>query len=74
MQPHVRVRRGSLLATVVLCTLIGFSTQATHAAEPDLAAIQRQVTAQHDANVQRLKDWIALPSIAAENRNAREGA
>jgi acetylornithine deacetylase/succinyl-diaminopimelate desuccinylase-like protein len=74
MQLHARVRRGSILATAVLCTLIGFSTQATHAAEPDLAAIRQQVTAQHDANVQRLKDWIALPSIAAENRNAREGA
>ncbi|HWI23501.1 MAG TPA: M20/M25/M40 family metallo-hydrolase, partial [Lysobacter sp.] len=74
MHPHVRVRRGSTLAAAVLCTLIGVSSQSTHAAEADLAAIRQQVTAQHDANVQRLKDWIALPSIAAENRNAREGA
>jgi len=28
----------------------------------------------HGANVKRLQDWIALPSIAAENRNFPEGA
>jgi acetylornithine deacetylase/succinyl-diaminopimelate desuccinylase-like protein len=44
------------------------------AAEADLAPVRAQVTAQHDANVKRLKDWIALPSIAAENLNSAEGA
>ena len=76
MHQHARVRRGSTLAAAVLSTLLGASTQ-TFAAEPtpaDLAAIRQRVAAQHNANVQRLKDWIALPSIAAENRNAREGA
>ena len=47
---------------------------AAEATEPDLAAIERTVAAQHDASLQRLKDWIALPSIAAENLNSREGA
>ena len=32
-----------------------------------------QVAAQHDATVKRLRDWIALPSIAAENRNYPQG-
>ena len=27
----------------------------------------------HDENVKRLQDWIALPSIAAENRNFPQG-
>ena len=36
-------------------------------------AIRQQVVAQHDASVTRLRDWIALPSIAAEDRNSREG-
>ena len=27
----------------------------------------------HDENVKRLQDWIALPSIAAENRNYPQG-
>lgn len=43
-------------------------------AEPDLAAIRAKVAEQHDTSVKRLQDWIALPSIAAENRNSREGA
>jgi acetylornithine deacetylase/succinyl-diaminopimelate desuccinylase-like protein len=43
------------------------------AASPDLDAIRQQVVAQHDASVKRLGDWIALPSIAAEDRNSREG-
>lgn len=42
-------------------------------AEPDLAVIKQQVVQQHDAGVQRLQDWIRLPSIAAENRGYPEG-
>jgi len=44
------------------------------AGEDDLEPIKTQLTAQHDANVQRLKDWIALPSIAAEDLNYPQGA
>ena len=33
-----------------------------------------EVTKRHDEAVQRLKDWIALPSIAAENLNFPAGA
>jgi acetylornithine deacetylase/succinyl-diaminopimelate desuccinylase-like protein len=44
------------------------------ASDPDLAPVKVQVTAQHDANVKRLKDWIALPSIAAENLGYPAGA
>src|SRR5262249_9087171 len=33
-----------------------------------------QVTAHHVEAVKRLQDWIALPSIAAENLNSAEGA
>src|SRR3546814_9100485 len=29
---------------------------------------------QHDEAVKRLQDWIAMPSIAAEDLNSREGA
>jgi acetylornithine deacetylase/succinyl-diaminopimelate desuccinylase-like protein len=32
-----------------------------------------QVPKMHDENVKRLQDWIALPSIAAENRNYPQG-
>ena len=44
------------------------------AANPDHAAIEREIGKRHDEAVKRLQDWIALPSIAAENLNAREGA
>ena len=33
-----------------------------------------EIVRQHDATVQRLRDWIALPSIAAENLNYPQGA
>ncbi len=66
----------SLIRRITIATLLALSTFAasTLAADVDLAPIRKQVTAQHDANVQRLKDWIALPSIAAENLNSTEGA
>ena len=43
-------------------------------AQDDLGAIRAQVGEHHDEAVQRLRDWIALPSIAAENRNYPQGA
>jgi acetylornithine deacetylase/succinyl-diaminopimelate desuccinylase-like protein len=39
----------------------------------DPAAVLAQVGTQHDATVKMLQDWIALPSIAAENRNYPQG-
>jgi acetylornithine deacetylase/succinyl-diaminopimelate desuccinylase-like protein len=44
------------------------------ARDGDHAAIQREVTKRHDESIKRLQDWIALPSIAAENRNYPAGA
>jgi acetylornithine deacetylase/succinyl-diaminopimelate desuccinylase-like protein len=43
-------------------------------AAKDRAALEAAVKADHAAAVKRLQDWIALPTIAAENRNAAEGA
>src|ERR1043166_7927625 len=40
----------------------------------DLAGIRREVAKRHDEAVKRLQEWIALPSIAAENRNYPAGA
>jgi acetylornithine deacetylase/succinyl-diaminopimelate desuccinylase-like protein len=39
--------------------------------QPD--SVIAQIAAQHDATVKRLQEWIALPSIAAENRNYPQG-
>ena len=70
----VRTRAG---ARVALCLSVAASLAAPGialAAKADTSAIQREVTRRHDEAVKRLQDWIALPSIAAENLNAREGA
>ena len=39
----------------------------------DLQSVLSQIPKLHDENVKRLQDWIALPSIAAENRNFPQG-
>jgi acetylornithine deacetylase/succinyl-diaminopimelate desuccinylase-like protein len=53
--------------------LAAFTTFAAYAAD-DLGDIRREITKRHDEAVKRLQDWIALPSIAAENRNYPAGA
>ena len=42
--------------------------------EQDQAAVVSQIAKQHDATVKILQDWIALPSIAAEDKGYPEGA
>jgi acetylornithine deacetylase/succinyl-diaminopimelate desuccinylase-like protein len=39
----------------------------------DRDAVLAQVAAQHDDTLRMLREWIALPSIAAENRNYPQG-
>ena len=70
MPKHVRT--AGMSAALLAATGLAFAAEP--AAEPDRAAIERGVAEQHDASVKRLQDWIALPSIAAEDLNAREGA
>jgi acetylornithine deacetylase/succinyl-diaminopimelate desuccinylase-like protein len=43
-------------------------------ASADQQAVVAEIARQHDATVTRLRDWIAVPSIAAENRNYPQGA
>lgn len=40
----------------------------------DLSPVKAAIDKQRPEAVKRLQDWIALPSIAAENRNMKEGA
>src|SRR6202451_2048269 len=46
---------------------------AAKATDADKAAVLAQIPQMHAANLRRLQDWIALPSIAAENRNFPQG-
>ena len=51
-----------------------FSPGMALSADSDLAAIRKAAEAGRDASIQRIQDWIKLPSIAAEDRNMPEGA
>ncbi|MBI2222162.1 MAG: M20/M25/M40 family metallo-hydrolase [Acidobacteria bacterium] len=42
-------------------------------AQADRDAVVAEIARRHDTTVQMLRDWIALPSIAAENRGYPEG-
>jgi acetylornithine deacetylase/succinyl-diaminopimelate desuccinylase-like protein len=64
MPPMKMIAAAALLATLAI--------QPVFAA--DLADIRAEVTKRHDESVKRLQDWIALPSIAAENLNYPAGA
>lgn len=46
----------------------------TTAQEVDLAPFQAAITQNHDRAIGRLRDWIAHPAIAAENRGFPDGA
>jgi acetylornithine deacetylase/succinyl-diaminopimelate desuccinylase-like protein len=59
---------GAVLLTVPAAAL------AAAGDDPDKAAVLAQIPQMHAENVKRLQDWIALPSIAAENRNYPKGA
>lgn len=41
--------------------------------DADKAAVLAQIPKMHAQNIKRLQEWIALPSIAAENRNFPQG-
>lgn len=43
-------------------------------AAPAMPDIRKAVEAGKQASIKRIRDWVALPSIAAENRNMAEGA
>jgi acetylornithine deacetylase/succinyl-diaminopimelate desuccinylase-like protein len=46
---------------------------ATPHGSADKAAVLAQIPKMHAENIKRLQDWIALPSIAAEDRNFPQG-
>ncbi|HWE98361.1 MAG TPA: M20/M25/M40 family metallo-hydrolase [Caulobacteraceae bacterium] len=68
-------RRGLLLtAAAAGVSLAAPRLVRAQPAAPDLAPVRAAIESQRDAAIKRLQQWIALPSIAAENRNAQEGA
>src|SRR5262245_35714307 len=69
MVSHIS-RRGFLAGTTAILTA---THQALAADDADLKAIQTEIEKRHVESVNRLRDWIRQPSIAAENRGITEG-
>src|SRR2546428_8246512 len=57
---------------ITIAIAIALVASLSFAADTD--DIKREIAKRHDEAVKRLQDWIALPSIAAENRNYPAGA
>ena len=69
-------RREFVRASMSAAALAALPTSMLAAAaetEADKAAVLAQIPTMHADNVRRLQEWIALPSIAAENRNYPQG-
>ena len=62
------MKRKTLAAAIAVLTL------ASPLLADDLADIKNEVAKRHDEAVKRLQEWIALPSIAAEDRGFPAGA
>jgi acetylornithine deacetylase/succinyl-diaminopimelate desuccinylase-like protein len=67
-------RREFVQQTVAAGAFAALSARALPAENSDLQLVLSQIPKMHDENVKRLQAWIALPSIAAENRNYPQGA
>ena len=67
-------RRDFLAAALAGAGSMVFSSHSAWAAAERYPAIRKAADAGHDAAIKRIQDWIALPSIAAENLNMQEGA
>src|ERR1700736_5919078 len=61
------------VAGVALTAAPGTAVAALAGDEADKQAVLQQIPKMHAENVKRLQEWIALPSIAAENRNFPQG-
>src|SRR5580658_5451397 len=60
-------------ASAVVLAAAPAAALAASGKDADKAAVLAQIPIMHGENVKRLQDWIALPSIAAENRNYPQG-
>jgi acetylornithine deacetylase/succinyl-diaminopimelate desuccinylase-like protein len=58
---------------LALTTVPGWVRADANGATADKTLVLAQIPTMHAANVKRLQEWIALPSIAAENRNYPQG-
>ena len=71
-RPHISWRNA--VAALAAATAFAFPAANPAGAADDFAAIRAEIGKRHDEAVKRLRDWIALPSIAAESLNSVAGA
>jgi acetylornithine deacetylase/succinyl-diaminopimelate desuccinylase-like protein len=67
-------RRDFLAAALAGAGSMVFSSHGAWAAAERYPAVRKAAEAGREAAIKRIQDWIALPSIAAENLNMPEGA
>lgn len=67
-------RRDFLAAALAGAGSMVFSSHSAWAATERYPAVRKAAEAGREAAIKRIQDWIALPSIAAENLNMQEGA
>jgi acetylornithine deacetylase/succinyl-diaminopimelate desuccinylase-like protein len=72
----VRDIRHTRTALVAFALAFAIAVPGIHLARAadDFADVRHEIAARHDEELKGLRDWIALPSIAAENLNSTEGA
>ncbi len=63
-----------ILASAAAISLGATTASALPLDGPDQDAVAAQIPRQHDATLKMLQEWIALPSIAAENTGYPQGA
>lgn len=66
--------RRTLLGSGIIGAGLLTAPGAAFAASGDMAKLAKAVEAGNDAAIKRIQEWIALPSIAAENRDMQKGA
>jgi acetylornithine deacetylase/succinyl-diaminopimelate desuccinylase-like protein len=73
-QPSTKTTRRIVLNAGIIGAGALAAPGVAFAAGSDTAKLKAAIAAGHDAAVKRLQEWIALPSIAAENRDMMKGA
>ena len=69
----LRNRREFIQGALAGATLAVLPINAFSAGNPDMESVLSQVPKMHDENVKHLQEWIALPSIAAQDMNYPQG-
>ena len=71
---NIDVNKGEFIRTALAGALVaGLPVNLFSADSGDMQAVLAEVPKLHDRSVKALQEWVALPSIVAENRNYPQG-